>query len=127
MGAATAINHEDIDVIGGYYYPGGHYGGTSGYYYWENYCPLCHHYNCLGNYVKGVNEISCYRCSADYDGCTGLDKAGGGARAELIRYQEPTPEPTPTPPPTTEIQPAKTQIDIYKELVQTKNIEIGII
>lgn len=72
--------------------------------------------------MKGVNEISCYRCSADYDGCTGLDKAGGGARAGLNRYYKPEPKPEPEPTPIPEPEPAKTQIEIYKELVQTKAI-----
>lgn len=72
--------------IGGYFIPGGMYGGESGYHYWENYCPLCHHYGCLEVNPKGTHEgeITCSRCDADYDGCSGYDKYDGGARAKLI-------------------------------------------
>jgi hypothetical protein len=89
---------------------------------------LCKHYNCLGNHVKGVNEISCYRCDADYDGCTGLDKHGGGARAGLNRYYKPEPKAATTENTTVQpvVQPQKTQLEIYKELIQTKEIGIKI-
>ncbi|MFA0833569.1 MAG: hypothetical protein ACC609_06135 [Methanobacterium formicicum] len=72
--------------IGGYFIPGGMYGGESGYHYWENYCPLCHHYGGLVVNPKGTyeGEITCSYCDADYDGCTGYDKYEGGARAKLI-------------------------------------------
>lgn len=66
--------------------PGGMYGGESGYYYWEDYCPLCDHYGCLEVNPKGTyeGEVTCSVCDADYDGCTGYDKSGSGARARLI-------------------------------------------
>jgi len=35
-----------------------------------NYCPNCHHYNCLGNKHKWGStheqEITCFRCDSDY-------------------------------------------------------------
>ena len=85
-----SINQEDIGVISGYFEPSGMYGGHSGYYDWVDYCPLCHHYNCLLNNPKGTyeGEITCGRCDADYDGTTGADKSGDGARAYLIPYEE---------------------------------------
>lgn len=98
------------------------YGGHSGYYQWYDYCPQCHHYNCLGNYVKGVNEISCYACSADYDGCTGLDKSEGGARAELTRYYEPKPEPVENNTTVEVVVKEKSKLEICKELVQTSEV-----
>ncbi len=78
--------------IGGYFVPGGMYGGESGYHYWENYCPLCHHYGSLEVNPKGTyeGEITCYACDADYDGCSGYDKYDGGARAKLIPAQKET-------------------------------------
>lgn len=73
-------------TIGGYFLPGGMYGGEAGNHYWENYCPLCHHYGCLEVNPKGTyeGEITCSYCDADYDGCSGYDKYDGGARARLI-------------------------------------------
>ena len=81
--------------IGGYFVPGGMYGGESGYHYWENYCPLCHHYGCLEVNPKGTyeGEITCSACDADYDGCTGYDKYDGGARAKLTPAKKETTEP----------------------------------
>jgi len=75
-------------TIGGYFMPSGYYGGHSGYYEWIDYCPLCGHYGTLENNPKGTyeGEISCGRCDADYDGCTGYDKHGRGARAKLKAY-----------------------------------------
>jgi len=96
------------NTIEGYFHPGGMYGGYTGYYTYMDYCPLCHHHNCLLLNPKGTyeGEITCSHCDADYDGCTGYDKHGGGARARLERYYEPEPvvpemEPTqPVPEPT---------------------------
>lgn len=35
-----------------------------------NYCPNCHHYNCLGNKYKWQSrheqEITCFRCDSDF-------------------------------------------------------------
>lgn len=63
--------------IGGYFIPGGMYGGESGYHYWENYFPLCHNHGCLEVNPKGTyeGEITCSVCDADYDGCSGYDKS----------------------------------------------------
>jgi len=81
-----ALPVSSASSIGGYFIPGGMYGGESGYYYWEDYCPLCDRYGCLGVNPKGTyeGEVTCYICDADYDGCTGYDKFGAGARARLI-------------------------------------------
>lgn len=52
-------------------------------YYWHtmtyiNYCPNCHHYNCLGNKHKHnarfEQEISCYNCDSDFCVCCGKEK-----------------------------------------------------
>jgi len=52
-------------------------------YYWHtrtyvNYCPNCHHYNCLANKHKyGARfeqEISCLRCDSDFCICCGKEK-----------------------------------------------------
>lgn len=79
-------------TIGGYFVPGGMYGGESGYHYWENYCPLCHTYGSLEVNPKGTyeGEITCSACDADYDGCSGYDKYDYGARAKLIPAQKET-------------------------------------
>lgn len=76
-------------VYGGTIYVEGY---TSGYYegYYTqqefiNYCPLCDHYDTLAIYVKGVNEITCLYCDADYS-YSGKDKYGGGPRGYLIPY-----------------------------------------
>lgn len=55
-----------------------------------DYCPLCHHSNCLLDNPKGTHEgeITCGVCDADYDGTTGYDKNGGGSRGQLIQYEE---------------------------------------
>ncbi len=43
-----------------------------------NYCPNCHHYNCLGNKHKHnarfEQEISCYNCDSDFCICCGKEK-----------------------------------------------------
>lgn len=81
-----ALPVSSASSIGGYFMPGGMYGGESGYYYWEDYCPLCDHYGCLLMNPKETyeGEVTCSICDADYDGCTGYDKSGSGARARLI-------------------------------------------
>lgn len=86
-----------VGVVSGYFEPGGKYGGHSGYYEWVNYCPNCHHHNCLSKHLKPCPEgqISCTRCGSDYDGCTGIDKWGGSyIRGQLTAYVEPEPTPT---------------------------------
>jgi hypothetical protein len=87
-----ALPVSSASSIGGYFLPGGMYGGQSGYHYWEDYCPLCHHYGCLEVNPKGTyeGEITCSICDADYDGCSGYDKSAGGARAKLIAAQKET-------------------------------------
>lgn len=43
-----------------------------------NYCPNCHHWNCLGNkHKRGAvheKEISCFRCDSDFCICCGKEK-----------------------------------------------------
>ncbi len=87
-----ALPVSSASSIGGYFLPGGMYGGQSGYHYWEDYCPLCHHYGCLEVNPKGTyeGEITCSICDADYDGCSGYDKSAYGARAKLIAAQKET-------------------------------------
>lgn len=67
-------------------------GYTSGYYegYYTqqeflNYCPMCGEYGTLDTYVKGVNEITCLYCDADYS-YSGKEKHEDGPRAYLIPY-----------------------------------------
>ena len=119
-----SINQEDIGVISGYFEPSGMYGGHSGYYQYIDYCPLCHHYNCLLNNPKGTyeGEITCGRCDADYDGTTGYDKSAGGARGQLERYykveeiepqQNNTTNTTPNVEPIVVRSPLEQMVDIY--------------
>ena len=74
-----------IPTIGGYFLPGGMYGGTAGNYDWINYCPFDHTYGSLLMNPKGTaeGELTCNVCDADFDGVTGADKSGSGARAWL--------------------------------------------
>ena len=46
------------------------------YRIWINYCPNCHHYNCLLVNPKGVSEseLTCFICDSDFDGVTGKEK-----------------------------------------------------
>ena len=54
----------------------------SGYSYkwyrfeWIDYCPNCHHYNCLLKNPKGVpeGEFTCGVCDSDYCAVTGKEK-----------------------------------------------------
>ena len=41
-----------------------------------DYCPNCHHYNCLLKNPKGVpeNEYTCAICDSDFDGVVGKEK-----------------------------------------------------
>ena len=41
-----------------------------------DYCPNCHHYNCLLKNPKGVpeNEYTCKYCDSDFDGVVGKEK-----------------------------------------------------
>ena len=59
--------------------------------------------------------MTCYSCDADYDGCTGYDKAGGGARAQLIRYY--APEPVPEPPKVVELTPQEKMLNHVKNKI----------
>ena len=104
-----ALPVSSASSIGGYFIPGGMYGGSSGYHYWENYCPLCHHYGSLEVNPKGTyeGEITCAICDADYDGCTGYDKYEGGARAKLIPAQKETKVETQAAESTQATEPAK--------------------
>jgi hypothetical protein len=81
-----------VDVISGSGYTSGNGEGYWTEYSFINYCPLCHHYNTLETYVKGVNEITCTYCDADYS-YSGHDKHEGYSRAWLTPYVEPEPMP----------------------------------
>ena len=74
-----------LPIIGGYFKPSGYYGKPAGDYYWLNYCPFDHAWGVLENNPKHQKEgeITCSLCDADFDGTSGADKAGGGARAWL--------------------------------------------
>lgn len=113
----ASLSGANAATVEGYFHPGGAYGGHSGYYTWIDYCPMCHHHDCLLINPKGTyeGEITCAVCDADYDGCTGADKNGGGARAWLIPYEEPKSEPKPQPQQVPEPQPS--QEDILKGMV----------
>lgn len=106
INCVAGVSYE-YGAVGGYFIPGGYYGGYSGYHYWVDYCPMCGYYDCLLYNPKGTyeGEITCAVCDADYDGCTGADKNGGGARAWLIPYEEPKSEPEPEPQPEPEPEP----------------------
>ena len=45
---------------------------------WINYCPNCHHWNCLGNKHKWGSryeqEVTCFVCDSDYCGVCGKEK-----------------------------------------------------
>lgn len=45
---------------------------------YANYCPNCHHYNCLGNKHKWGSvhekEITCFRCDSDFCVYCGKEK-----------------------------------------------------
>lgn len=80
--AATAKtdNTKKINTITGTFKPSGVYGRNYAYKWykktWVNYCPGCKRHNTLRLNPKGVpeREITCSRCSADFDGVTGWDK-----------------------------------------------------
>lgn len=89
------IAHAKTSTVTGYFHPSGYYGRSSGYYTWVDYCPLCRHHQCLSINPKGTyeGEITCLRCDADFDGTSGADKHGAGARAYLTpgEYEETSP------------------------------------
>jgi nitrite reductase/ring-hydroxylating ferredoxin subunit len=111
-----------VDTVEGYFIPSGMYGGHSGYYTWENHCPLCHHTGCLEVNPKGTyeGEITCSACDADYDGCTGYDKYQGGARGQLEAYTEP--EPTVTNNDSTTNMTTNTTTPILTPLEKAQNV-----
>lgn len=81
------INPVSAGTVSGYFHPSGYYYGETGWHEWQDYCPLCGHYDCLMIGMKGIHdEISCKHCGADYDGTNGMDKWDGGARAKLIPH-----------------------------------------
>lgn len=84
--SSYAIENEKF--VGGYFHPGGMYGGYSGYHFWLNYNPFQNSYGTLTVNPKGTyeGEITATDDDADFDGCTGYDKHGYGARARLIPY-----------------------------------------
>jgi len=119
-------NNNDVGTIEGYFIPSGMYGGHSGYYTWMDYCPLCHHYNCLLNNPKGTyeGEVTCGICDSDYDGTTGADKHGDGAWAFLIEYVEPEPI-IEAPQPQTQSEPVvvvKSQLEQMRDIYNNNSI-----
>ena len=98
------------NYIGGYFEPSGYYGNSPGYYYWLNYCPLCHHYGTLEKNPKGTyeGEITCIHCDADFDGTSGADKYVGSPRGWLIPYTKPILQPQ------AQIQPVDQQLNQTK-------------
>lgn len=74
------------DVLTGEGYTTGINEGWYTHYSFENYCPLCNHYNCLERGLKRNDEISCYRCGADYS-FSGKDKTYN-PRAWLTAYED---------------------------------------
>lgn len=68
-------------VVSGYFKPSVASGYSYHWYHreWGDYCPACHHTDCLLVNPKGVpeSELTCSVCGADYCGVTGLDKGGG--------------------------------------------------
>lgn len=67
------------DIISGWFKPSGpgssHYEYKWHYKYWVNECPVCHTHTMDYN-PKGVAEaeLTCLKCSADFDGVTGIEK-----------------------------------------------------
>jgi len=105
MGSSTAFKG-DAEVITGSGYTTGIHEGYYTHYSFINYCPLCDHYNCLERGLKRSDEISCYRCGADYS-FSGKDKTYN-PRAWLTVYI-PEPEPVIQENQTTEIEPTPWQ------------------
>ncbi len=84
LGATFAAeNHDEIksqkDIISGWFKPSGpgsdNYEYKWYYRYWVNECPICHTPTLAYN-PKGVPEaeLTCLRCSADFDGVDGWEK-----------------------------------------------------
>lgn len=66
LGVGSA-NATDCEIITGSGYSSGvNEGWYVHHYSFYNYCPHCHHYNCLGRGVKRYDEITCTQCDADY-------------------------------------------------------------
>jgi len=86
LGTTTA-HKADAEIISGQGYASGIGEGYYTHYSFINYCPLCNHYGTLDTYVKGVNEITCLNCDADYS-YSGRDKYEGYTRAWLTSYSE---------------------------------------
>ena len=78
-------------VVSGYFKPSVASGYSYHWYFreWGDYCPACHHTDCLLVNPKGVpeSELTCSVCGADYCGVTGWDK--GGKRWRLTRAVKP--------------------------------------
>ena len=117
------IQTASASTISGSGYTSGYGEGYYVHYSFYNYCPLCGGIDCLDTYVKGVNEITCLHCDADYS-YSGRDKYGGGARAWLTPYYkpkaEPVPEPDPIPEPEVEV-PTNTTIETHIGSITLEN------
>jgi hypothetical protein len=64
VGSASAIDCEIITGSG--YSSGVNEGWHVDHYSFYNYCPHCHHINCLEVGLKRQDEITCNHCDADY-------------------------------------------------------------
>ena len=106
-----------VDVLNGEGYTTGVNEGYYTHYSFYNYCPLCDHYGCLERGLKRNDEISCYRCGADYS-FSGKDKTYK-PRAWLTIY-EPIPEPEPSTPAV--IQEPLTPLQIAHNIYKNNNI-----
>ena len=60
------VDYSKCEVISGSGYTTGVGEGYYTQYAFYNYCPLCHHTNCLERGLKRHDEITCYKCDADY-------------------------------------------------------------
>jgi len=103
LGASFAAEtHNEVkpkeDIISGWFKPSGPGSGNyeyKWYYrYWENECPFCHTHTLAYN-PKGVPEaeLTCLRCSADFDGVDGWEKQYNPS-GRLTPAQEPEKEKT---------------------------------
>ncbi len=88
---AILPNAYAVDVLTGEGFTTGVNEGYYTHYSFLNYCPLCGYYDCLERGIKRNDEISCYRCGADYS-FSGKEKMYR-PRAWLTPYY-PEPEPT---------------------------------
>ena len=89
---AYGTNTIHKESISGYFKPSSAYDSSWSYRWhqspkWLNYCPACHHYNCLGVWKYcPEKQISCYNCDCDYSGLSGYEKMPS-PRWRLMKYK----------------------------------------